>query len=299
MRTRIGTIALGAILFIIPGISLAQSLSCPSLTRTLTMGTQGEDVRALQQFLISERELLSDYATGYFGFFTQAAVGRWQKSNGVVTSLDESGLGIVGPRTRAAITAQCARTSVSSSNVIQTPTAPKAGNSTAGETMGKCKSSQVPKKPCATSWQGKRGSDGCVTSWYCAVTATRYVTPASSTGALPSTSATSSQSVAFPLGPSTTGTIPSNTATSGGMTTTGYNLFTYWCLHGDNGAGYWSQIPCPPGDTGVTYGSSANVQEGDICAPEGRQEFIACPYMANCYGGGTYLRCTRSIWQRF
>jgi peptidoglycan hydrolase-like protein with peptidoglycan-binding domain len=75
------------------------------ITRTLLRGMQGEDVRAVQQFLISQGLLAADSVTGFFGPLTEGAVKAWQASNGIVSSGTPitTGYGSVGPRTRAAM----------------------------------------------------------------------------------------------------------------------------------------------------------------------------------------------------
>jgi peptidoglycan hydrolase-like protein with peptidoglycan-binding domain len=83
---------------------------CPSLSRPLGMGASGNDVSSLQQFLAQDASVYPDkLVTGYFGALTQAAVQRWQAKYGIVSSgtPDSNGFGVVGPRTKAAIMAQC------------------------------------------------------------------------------------------------------------------------------------------------------------------------------------------------
>ena len=55
---------------------------CNLLYRNLSQGVQGDDVRAMQEFL-NEHGYLSASATGYFGPLTAAAVAKWQASEGV------------------------------------------------------------------------------------------------------------------------------------------------------------------------------------------------------------------------
>lgn len=335
----------GLALLALPLVSFAQSASCPVLTRMLTVGSTGDDVRALQRFLINEGELISGAASGTFGLSTEQAVKGWQWSKRIVTSKDDLGFGIVGPKTRAAISAVCkisAPVNSGSTNFPYFPTSSTTPSQTiSGSTIGKC-ASQAPKAACTTSWQGKRGADGCVASWYCISISTRNFTTSSSTtffpfvGTLPSTvsltgaSCTTSAGATVSAGQTaiegsiryvcsdgqwyvlSTGGNGSGTSTSttSGTTTAGVgSIFSYWCPNGVGGAGYWSQTPCQSVDTppnfsnptnlDYTYGSSANVKAGTLCAPEGRQEFIACPYMANCFQGGTYLICRNAIWTPF
>ncbi len=278
---------LGMMTFFVPLSSFAQSELCPSLTRTLIVGTRGEDVRQLQQFLISKGELPSGYATGYFGTFTEQGVGMWQESNRIIFSRSDPGYGIVGPKTRAAIIARCTQsTGESPRSVVIGPvisSTQSGGSGASFNSVTKCSGNQIPKTACTTFWQGRLSSGGCITSWYCTAVATRYLTSASSTivAASSTLSATSSSSTST----------STNTNTS--------SSFNYWCPNGIGDFGYWSATPCPVSDISGTYGSSANVQEGALCAPEGRQEFVACPYMANCPNGGTYLICEGAIWNRF
>lgn len=72
--------------------------------RDLTLGSQGPDVVALQEFLIdadsgtAARALSTAGASGYFGPMTQAALAEYQKKQGITPST-----GYLGPATRAAI----------------------------------------------------------------------------------------------------------------------------------------------------------------------------------------------------
>lgn len=90
---------------------------CPVLTRSLSQGATGEDVRQLQRFLnanAATRVAVSGAGsagleTTYFGPATHAAVVRFQAANGV------SPIGVVGPATRAAVAAVCGGTQPSPS----------------------------------------------------------------------------------------------------------------------------------------------------------------------------------------
>ena len=65
-------------------------------TRDLTIGSKGDDVKKLQEFLAQDKEIYPEgLITGYFGVLTQAAVKKWQAKNGIES------VGIVGPKTRA------------------------------------------------------------------------------------------------------------------------------------------------------------------------------------------------------
>jgi peptidoglycan hydrolase-like protein with peptidoglycan-binding domain len=84
------------------------SPSCPSFTRSLSIGAQGSDVTALQQFL-SAQGYLSVSPTGYFGALTKAAIGRWQAQNSIAAS-GSAGFGIFGPLSRSYFARSCGTT---------------------------------------------------------------------------------------------------------------------------------------------------------------------------------------------
>jgi len=72
---------------------------------TLSFGMRNDEVRQLQEFLVSQGSDIypEGLVTGYFGDMTLRAVGRFQIANGIVNSASDSGYGVVGPRTRAKI----------------------------------------------------------------------------------------------------------------------------------------------------------------------------------------------------
>ena len=76
-----------------------------SISRTLARGVRGSDVECLQGILIEKGFLADDNATGYFGILTEAAVKRFQRDAGIVSSGDPSttGYGSFGPRTRSGL----------------------------------------------------------------------------------------------------------------------------------------------------------------------------------------------------
>lgn len=94
----------------------AQPQLCAQIQGTLRQGSRGADVVALQQFLIQKGLLPSDSATGYFGALTRGAVQQFQASAGIVSSgtEDTTGFGLVGARTRLALSAGCEQTSSAS-----------------------------------------------------------------------------------------------------------------------------------------------------------------------------------------
>jgi len=79
----------------------ASTTGCPALSRTLSLGSKGNDVTALQQYLI-RIGVLNSAPSGYFGKLTQKAVMQWQSASNI------SATGSVGPKTRAALAQRCA-----------------------------------------------------------------------------------------------------------------------------------------------------------------------------------------------
>jgi len=96
--------AIGVLIFASPFFASAAT-QCIQLTRTLSQGSAGADVSALQTFLVSQNLLSSDLVTGYFGSHTQAAVQQFQCAQSITCSGSPTttGWGVVGPHTRAAI----------------------------------------------------------------------------------------------------------------------------------------------------------------------------------------------------
>lgn len=87
---------------------------------------RGNDVRALQQRLVSLGYLPTDSATGYFGALTRAGVRMFQRDNGIASSGSEptTGYGAVGPKTRGALAS-----GASVATPFVTNTAPPSGSS--------------------------------------------------------------------------------------------------------------------------------------------------------------------------
>jgi peptidoglycan hydrolase-like protein with peptidoglycan-binding domain len=88
--------------------------SCPAFTQTLYRGKRdtdtGGEVTKLQQFLASDSSIYPEReVTGYFGALTERAVQRWQTAHSVVSSgtPDTTGYGVIGPKTRIAISQKC------------------------------------------------------------------------------------------------------------------------------------------------------------------------------------------------
>lgn len=94
------------------GISGAPSYTsggaCPQIGRVLSIGSSGNDVTSLQQFLTTSVGYTGG-ATGYFGSLTQAAVGKYQTANNIISygTPSTTGYGVVGPRTAAAMRLAC------------------------------------------------------------------------------------------------------------------------------------------------------------------------------------------------
>ena len=68
--------------------------------RDLTIGMRGDDVMALQEFLIEQKRYPEALVTGYFGALTRAAVARFQTVQGIAPTA-----GYFGPLTRARVAA--------------------------------------------------------------------------------------------------------------------------------------------------------------------------------------------------
>jgi spore germination protein YaaH len=85
------------LLFVVP-------LGVQAAARSLSIGLTGNDVRAVQNQLITRGTLARGYATGYFGPLTEAAVKKFQCEHNVICagSLND-GYGVVGPKTRIAL----------------------------------------------------------------------------------------------------------------------------------------------------------------------------------------------------
>jgi len=101
---------LQAQLLTLQGSSVSTADKC-SFTRSLTVGSRGDDVTCLQNYLKGAGHL-SVNATGYFGSLTKAAAASWQSANGVSPAV-----GYFGSISRAkydSMTATAAASSASS-----------------------------------------------------------------------------------------------------------------------------------------------------------------------------------------
>lgn len=109
------------------GVTTAQqstpaSVTCPVVTSSLSRGSLGASVTAIQAVLIRLGHLSADSATGFYGPLTTAAVQKFQCAQGIVCSgsPEETGWGVLGPQTRTRITTACAQ-------IIQSSSAPQTG----------------------------------------------------------------------------------------------------------------------------------------------------------------------------
>ena len=119
-------------------------------TSTLSLGSYGPQVQALQQFLNANGSPVAGTGqpgstgmeTQNFGQATLAALQKWQAANGIVSSGDptSTGYGNFGPKTMAAVNAvisQTPQSSVSSSGVVTGGTSnATTDNSSIGGTIG-------------------------------------------------------------------------------------------------------------------------------------------------------------------
>lgn len=89
----------------IPAPVITQVAAFPGvlqITQRLSMGSTGEDVRALQEALASIPDVYPEgIISGYYGALTKAAVAKFQMKYGIVSSSSDAGYGSVGPMTRA------------------------------------------------------------------------------------------------------------------------------------------------------------------------------------------------------
>ena len=118
-------VALQAQLLVLQG-SFASTADKCSFTRSLTVGSRGDDVTCLQNYLKSGGHL-SVSATGYFGSLTKAAAASWQAANGVSPAV-----GYFGPISRAKYDSLMA-TSASSASSVASSAASSASSVATGE----------------------------------------------------------------------------------------------------------------------------------------------------------------------
>src|SRR4051812_39585312 len=88
-----GLLSIAMVLTLVVGLSATASAA--TYTRSLTVGSRGADVTALQTML-ADGGFLSVSPTGYFGSLTKRALAQWQASVGITPAV-----GYFGPITRA------------------------------------------------------------------------------------------------------------------------------------------------------------------------------------------------------
>lgn len=135
---RIFLLVIAIVIFSVPNLSFAANLPasiaspCLSLSRNLSIGSVGQDVTSLQDFLRAGG-YFSGQSTGYFGFLTDQAVKLFQQDYNVTLfnnifvgsagAKNSVGYGSVGPLTRSAIkTLTCSRGNIAAS---QSPLIPQ------------------------------------------------------------------------------------------------------------------------------------------------------------------------------
>ncbi len=95
---------INALLAQIGSLQGGSSTSCYSFTRDLTVGSQGADVTALQNYLAA-KGYFNVAATGYFGAITAQAVASWQSAAGIMPAA-----GYFGAISRAKYNSMCSST---------------------------------------------------------------------------------------------------------------------------------------------------------------------------------------------
>jgi hypothetical protein len=88
------------------GEALMPTRACYAFSRSLMLGSKGDDVSALQQFLMDQGFTIQAGATGYFGPQTKAALVLWQVKNNIAME-SSAGSGIFGPLSRGASARSC------------------------------------------------------------------------------------------------------------------------------------------------------------------------------------------------
>src|SRR3989344_2622532 len=129
---------------------------CPVFNLTLSRGSRGDAVIAVQKFLISRGFLTAPSATGFFGPITESAVRNLQAQQDIVSGGDaaSTGWGVVGARTSAAIVKLCYAGYTSQLNS-------SSSNSTG------CATVPVPSSACNGTWTATPNPKGCVAAWQC------------------------------------------------------------------------------------------------------------------------------------
>ena len=151
-----------------PGTAVTPSQDTPApskdLTRTLSFGMRGDDVLALQQFLIAQKLLSADSATAYFGPLTEVAVKKFQAAKGIISygAPNTTGYGAVGPRTRAAVASVASGSSNAGGTVGSTM------NVNAGNSQCSYFAMPIPAETCPSNGEWKPLMSGsCQIGWQC------------------------------------------------------------------------------------------------------------------------------------
>ncbi len=105
------------------------SLAAAAFTENLSLGSNGEQVRALQIFLATNKNIYPEgLVTGFFGKITEQAVIRFQRTNG----LDQ--VGRVGPKTREILNKLTKESLILETNNLYVPQIFQISTSTAYDT---------------------------------------------------------------------------------------------------------------------------------------------------------------------
>jgi peptidoglycan hydrolase-like protein with peptidoglycan-binding domain len=85
--------------------TVTTSSGSQSVTKNLSPGSRGQEVKALQSILVEQNIIPSKYVTGYYGKITETAVKSLQSKYNIVNygTPSTTGYGAVGPKTRKVI----------------------------------------------------------------------------------------------------------------------------------------------------------------------------------------------------
>ena len=107
--------------------SLSDSSEICSVKRILKRGMRGDDVKALQKYLVNANILDPQYVSGTFGAITESALQEWQMQNGIASngSPETTGWGAVGAQTKTLLQQAC---TTSAKGAYVDPASPKNSN---------------------------------------------------------------------------------------------------------------------------------------------------------------------------
>jgi hypothetical protein len=111
--------------------SQGTTMMTTTFTRSLTIGSKGSDVTALQNWLISKGYTISAGATGYFGAQTKAALAAYQSAKGISPAV-----GYFGPITMASVNSMGGSTTTTTTTTTTGCVAGAAFSSTTGQACG-------------------------------------------------------------------------------------------------------------------------------------------------------------------